>query len=178
MGRFPRLPFNESMARYGNDKPDLRFGIEHIDITKLIVDLKGGGFPLWEELANDPAVADAPEDHLRPRIVKALVIPARAGFSRLQMEEIEKGLKEIKGFRGLARAKVADDGAWTQSPAHQVHHGRCAREDQPGGRCQAGRHHLLPVRPRRRSSYRDGKASCRRCQAHGAHSGVRARRGL
>ena len=115
-GAFPRLAFNDSMERFGNDKPDLRFGLEHIDITKLVIDLKGGGFPLWEELANDPAVARATEHHLRPRIVKALVIPSDAGFSRLQLEELEKGLKEIKGFRGLARAKVADDGAWTQSP--------------------------------------------------------------
>jgi aspartyl-tRNA synthetase len=115
-GRFPELPFWESMARYGNDKPDLRFGLEHVDLTNLILALKGGGVPFWEELAADPAVSGAAEEHLRPKILKALVIPASAGLSRPQLEELEKGLKEIKGFKGLARAKVAEDGGWTQSP--------------------------------------------------------------
>ena len=115
-GRFPELPFNESMARYGNDKPDLRFGLEHVDLTQLIVDLDGGGVPFWQELARDPAVKGAAEPHLRPKILKAMVIPASANLSRPQLEELERGLKEIKGFKGLARAKVADDGGWTQSP--------------------------------------------------------------
>jgi aspartyl-tRNA synthetase len=115
-GHFPRLPFWESMARFGNDKPDMRFAIEHVDLTDLILELKGGGVPLWEELVNDPALSGSEPKHLRPKIVKAMVIPASAGFSRPQLEELERGLKEIKGFRGLARAKLAEDGSWTQSP--------------------------------------------------------------
>jgi aspartyl-tRNA synthetase len=51
-----------------------------------------------------------------PEIVKALVIPASANLSRPQAEELEKGLRDVKGFKGLARAKVAEDGSWTQSP--------------------------------------------------------------
>jgi len=115
-GRFPQLPFWESMRRFGNDKPDLRFGLEHVDLTQAIIDLDGGGVPFWEEIARDPAVTGAKEEHLRPKILKALVIPASANVSRPQLEELERGLKEIKGFKGLARAKIAEDGAWTQSP--------------------------------------------------------------
>jgi aspartyl-tRNA synthetase len=115
-GRFPQLPFWESMERYGNDKPDLRFGIEHTDLTDLIIELDGGGVPFWEEIARDHAVVKADAKHLRPRILKALVIPAAANLSRPQLEELERDLKEIKGFKGLARAKVAEDGSWTQSP--------------------------------------------------------------
>ena len=115
-GRFPRIPFHESMARFGNDKPDLRFGLEHLDLTSLLIELGGGGVPFWEEIAKDAAVTGAPEVFLRPRIIKAMVIPASANMSRPQLEEMERGLKEIKGFRGLARAKIADDGSWTQSP--------------------------------------------------------------
>jgi aspartyl-tRNA synthetase len=111
-----QLPFWESMKKYGNDKPDLRFGLEHVDLTSLILGLKGGGVPLWEELANDEAASKDVEEHLRPKIIKAMVIPASANFSRPQLEDLEKGLKEIKGFRGLARARIADDGSWTQSP--------------------------------------------------------------
>ncbi len=116
-GRFPQMPFWESMEKYGNDKPDLRFGLEHVDLTDTVIALDGGGVPFFEEIARDPAVRDAATPkHLRPRIVKALVIPASANLSRPQLEELEKGMKEIKGFRGLARAKVAEDGSWTQSP--------------------------------------------------------------
>ena len=114
-GRFPQLPFAESMEKYGNDKPDLRFGIEHTDLTDLIIEHKGGGVPFWAELA-DKYASGALRREVPAEIIKALVIPASANLSRPQAEELEKGLKEIKGFKGLARAKVADDGTWTQSP--------------------------------------------------------------
>src|SRR6185295_3785006 len=32
----PRMPFDEAMSRYGNDKPDTRFGLEHVDLTELV----------------------------------------------------------------------------------------------------------------------------------------------
>src|SRR5262249_42575001 len=32
-GRFPEMPFEQSMRLYGNDKPDLRFAIPHVDLT-------------------------------------------------------------------------------------------------------------------------------------------------
>jgi aspartyl-tRNA synthetase len=35
---FPRIPYRESMEKYGNDKPDLRFGLEMIDATDLFAD--------------------------------------------------------------------------------------------------------------------------------------------
>jgi aspartyl-tRNA synthetase len=123
-GHFPRLPFWESMARFGNDKPDTRFGLEHVDLTDLVMDLNGGGVPMWTELLDELRTADSAlmlggagaYKMLRPKLIKALVIPASANLSRPQLEEFDKGLKEIKGFKGLARAKVADDGTWTQSP--------------------------------------------------------------
>ncbi|MFO0759978.1 MAG: aspartate--tRNA ligase [Byssovorax sp.] len=114
-GHFPRLPFAESMAKYGNDKPDLRFGIEHTDLTELMLEHGGCGVPMWVELAdkfNQGLIRrDMPQE-----ILKALVIPAAANLSRPQLEELEKGLRDVKGFKGLARAKVAEDGSWTQSP--------------------------------------------------------------
>lgn len=114
-GRFPRLPFAESMAKYGNDKPDLRFGLEHTELTDLILQHGGGGVPFWAEIA-DRYRSGEHRREVPPEIIKALVIPASANFSRPQLEELERGLKEIKGFRGLARAKLAEDGSWTQSP--------------------------------------------------------------
>jgi len=114
-GRFPQLPFAESMEKYGNDKPDMRFGIEHTDLTDLIIEHKGGGVPFWAELA-DKYTSGTLRREVPAEILKGLVIPASANLSRPQAEELEKGLKEIKGFKGLARAKVAEDGSWTQSP--------------------------------------------------------------
>ena len=114
-GHFPRLPFAESMARYGNDKPDLRFGLEHTEITDLIIEHGGGGVPFWAEIA-DKYRSGQHRREVPPEIVKALVIPASANMTRPQLEELERGLKEIKGFKGLARAKIAEDGSWTQSP--------------------------------------------------------------
>src|SRR3954451_11513744 len=35
-GRLPRMTYDESMRRFGNDKPDMRFGMEHIDLTDVI----------------------------------------------------------------------------------------------------------------------------------------------
>lgn len=35
---FPRMTFAESMARYGTDKPDLRFGLEIADVTEIVAD--------------------------------------------------------------------------------------------------------------------------------------------
>jgi len=114
-GRFPQVPFAESMAKYGNDKPDLRFDLPHVDLTDLLVELDGGGVPFWQELAGKFKSGTFRRD-IPPEIVKALVVPASANLSRPQAEELEKGLRDIKGFRGLARAKIAEDGSWAQSP--------------------------------------------------------------
>jgi aspartyl-tRNA synthetase len=114
-GRFPELPYEEAMRKYGSDKPDLRFGLEHVELTELVLKHEGGGVPFWVELAQKYA-SGALRTDMRPEIVKALVIPAAANMSRPQLEELEKTLKEIKGFRGLARAKIGEDGSWTQSP--------------------------------------------------------------
>ncbi len=102
---FPRMPFAQSMREYGNDKPDLRFGMQHVDLTSLVAEHKGCGIPMWQSFA-----AQTPG-----QIVKALKVPASANFSRTEtdkLEEIAKGM----GAKGLARAKVSETGEWTQSP--------------------------------------------------------------
>jgi len=100
---FPRMPFDESMAHYGNDKPDLRFGMEHTVLTELVRKHPAGGLPLVQE-----AVAQG-------GIVKAMRVPASANFSRTEIDKLEEYVKGM-GAKGLARAKIADGGEWTQSP--------------------------------------------------------------
>ncbi|WP_225414020.1 aspartate--tRNA ligase [Stigmatella hybrida] len=101
---FMRMNFDESMAKYGNDKPDLRFGLEHIVLTDLIREHgEGGGVPLiWEAVQHKG-------------IVKAMVIPADKPLSRAESDKLEEFAKQA-GARGLARAKVGEGGEWTQSP--------------------------------------------------------------
>jgi len=102
---FPRMPYEQSMREYGNDKPDLRFGMQHVDLTRVVAQHKGGGVPMWQSFAT-PAPG---------QIIKALKVPGSANLSRTEtdkLEEIAKGM----GAKGLARAKVGENGEWTQSP--------------------------------------------------------------
>jgi aspartyl-tRNA synthetase len=113
-GRFPRLDFEESMRLYGNDKPDLRFDMPHVDLTDIVVEHGGGGVPFWQPIA-EKFKSGAYRRDLPPEIVKALVVPASANLSRTEADKLEQLAKSM-GASGLARAKVGPDGAWTQSP--------------------------------------------------------------
>lgn len=113
-GRFPEMPFAESMRLYGNDKPDLRFGMPHVDLTGLLVEHDGGGVPFWKEIT-DKFKSGAYRKDLPAQIVKAIVVPASANLSRAEADKLEELVKSM-GAKGLARAKVAEDGSWTQSP--------------------------------------------------------------
>jgi len=101
---FRRLPFEESMRRFGNDKPDLRFGLEHVELTAVVKSHgAAGGVPmLWEAVEQGG-------------IVKAMVLPAAQALSRAESDKLEEFAKGA-GARGLARAKVGESGEWTQSP--------------------------------------------------------------
>ena len=115
-GTFPRMPYEESMSKYGNDKPDLRFGMPHTDITALVVDHAGGGIPFWKEIADKFSNGTYRKD-LPSEIVKAMRIPAEHAtkMSRTEVDKLEEFVKGM-GAKGLARAKVDAQGNWTQSP--------------------------------------------------------------
>ncbi len=100
---FQRMPFDESMDRYGNDKPDLRFDMPHVSLTGLVQQHQGGGVPLLGEAVEEGG------------IVKAMRVPASAGLSRTEVDKLEDFVKGM-GAIGLARAKVGEGGEWTQSP--------------------------------------------------------------
>jgi aspartyl-tRNA synthetase len=99
-----RMEYDESMAKYGNDKPDLRFGMEHTDLTALVKKHDGGGVGMLAETAKTAGT-----------IVKAMVIPAEKALSRTEVDKLEDYVKTM-GAKGLARVKVAEGGEWTQGP--------------------------------------------------------------
>jgi aspartyl-tRNA synthetase len=115
-GRFPQLPFEESMGKYGNDKPDLRFGLPHTDLTDVVVEHGGGGVPFWKPIADKFTSGQYRRD-LPAEIVKALRIPGEMAskLSRTEVDKLEEFVKSM-GAKGLARAKVDAEGAWLQSP--------------------------------------------------------------
>ncbi|HEY7706136.1 MAG TPA: aspartate--tRNA ligase [Gaiellaceae bacterium] len=84
---FPRMTFAEAMAKYGTDKPDLRFGLEIQDATEITRSSEFGVF------------AKAP-------VVRFLVAPR--AFSRAELGRLEEIAKEW-GAKGLAYL-VNEDG--------------------------------------------------------------------
>ena len=102
------------MERFGNDKPDMRFAMEHVDITDLTVEHDGGGIGMLEPIAKKFSEGAYRRD-LPTEIVKAMVVPSGHGFSRKDLDALEKYVRQM-GAKGLARAKVDGEGNWLQSP--------------------------------------------------------------
>ena len=115
-GRFPQMPFAESMNKYGNDKPDLRFDMPHTDVTDLVIDNAGGGIPFFRDIA-DKFTSGKYRRDLPTEIVKAMRVPAEhaAKLSRAELDKLEEFVKGM-GSKGLARAKIDATGNWAQSP--------------------------------------------------------------
>ncbi len=83
---FARLTYAEAMARYGTDKPDLRFGMELVDVSDLVAE---SGFRIFRR-----AVAEGGQ-------VKGLRAPGCATYSRRQIDELTE-LAKKEGAAGLA----------------------------------------------------------------------------
>lgn len=91
---FPVFTYDEVMARYGSDKPDLRFGMEFVDLSDLVAD---SGFGVFAG-----AVASGGQ-------VKAIVAPGSASYSRRQIDELTE-IAKSRGARGLVWMKVEEGG--------------------------------------------------------------------
>ncbi len=82
----PRIPYQEAMDRYGSDKPDLRFGMELIDLTE---DLKASEFGVFK---NPIASGGA---------VKAICVKGASELSRSQIDSFTE-IAKSEGAGGLA----------------------------------------------------------------------------
>jgi aspartyl-tRNA synthetase len=88
----PRISFAESMRRYGNDKPDLRFGCELVECQEFF--------------------ADTPFRVFQAPYVGAVVMPGGASQPRKRLDAWQEWAKQ-RGARGLAYLLVQEDGSLT-----------------------------------------------------------------
>jgi aspartyl-tRNA synthetase len=97
---FPVLTFAEAMERFGSDKPDIRFGMELVDLAPALLDADGraaSGFGVF-----DSALGAGGR-------VKAIVAPGMAGVTRREIDELTERAKRF-GAKGLAHLSIEADG--------------------------------------------------------------------
>ncbi|WP_194785611.1 aspartate--tRNA ligase [Actinomyces haliotis] len=85
----PRMTYKDAMERYGSDKPDLRFGLELVDLTEYFKDTT---FRVFQN-----------------EYVGAVVMPGGASQSRRTFDAWQDWAKS-RGAKGLAYVTIADDG--------------------------------------------------------------------
>ena len=99
---FPRFTYDEALERFGSDKPDIRFGMELIDIAPVLApegaEAAVSGFKIFDE-----ALAAGGR-------VKAIVAPGMGTASRSQIDELTELARRF-GAKGLAWLAVEEAGA-------------------------------------------------------------------
>jgi aspartyl-tRNA synthetase len=102
---FPMLIFDEAIDRFGSDKPDLRFGMELVDLGPALVD--PDGTPASGLSVFDTVLAAGGR-------VKAIVAPGMAGVTRREIDELTERAKRF-GAKGLAYLAL-EPGGETRGP--------------------------------------------------------------
>jgi aspartyl-tRNA synthetase len=92
IGSIPRITYHEAMRKYGSDKPDLRFGLELVDLTQYF---KNTPFRVFQAAH-----------------VGAVVMPTGANTPRKQFDAWQEWAKQ-RGAKGLAYAVFSEDGEIT-----------------------------------------------------------------
>ena len=96
-GQFPRMTFAEAMRKYGNDKPDIRFGMEFVELNELV---KGKEFKIFDEA----------------ELVVGINVEGKADYTRKQIDELIDWVKRPQiGASGMVWVKFQEDGVFTSS---------------------------------------------------------------
>ena len=91
---FPYLTYDDAMARYGSDKPDLRYGLEMADVSDLAAETE---FRVFHGILD------------RGGIIKAMAVPGQGGLSGSDMRRMEETAKEY-GAAGMSHVRLTGDG--------------------------------------------------------------------
>ena len=96
-GKFPRMTFAEAMRKYGNDKPDIRFGMEFVELNELV---KGKEFKIFDEA----------------ELVVGINVEGKADYTRKQIDELIDWVKRPQiGASEMVWVKFQEDGVLTSS---------------------------------------------------------------
>ncbi len=89
---FPRLTYQEAMDRFGSDRPDMRFGLELVDVSEVF---RESSFRAFRQVLESGGQ------------IKAIVAPGMGGVSRREIDELTE-IATKSGARGLANFAVRD----------------------------------------------------------------------
>ena len=90
---FLRMPWAEAMRRFGSDKPDMRFGMEFVELMDV---LKLGTFPVFDGAT----------------YIGGICAPGCAVYTRKQLDQLTDFVKRPQiGAKGLVYARVQEDGS-------------------------------------------------------------------
>lgn len=91
---FIRMPWHEAMRRFGSDKPDMRFGMEFVELMDCLKDK--GTFSVFNEAA----------------YIGGICAEGCASYTRKQLDQLTDFVKSPQiGAKGLVYIKVAEDGS-------------------------------------------------------------------
>ena len=91
---FPRLTYDDAMARFGSDKPDLRFSLEMTDVTDLARETE---FRVFQATIQQGG------------IIKGFVVPGQAGYTTQQVRDLEQAARDA-GAAGLSHIRLRGTG--------------------------------------------------------------------
>ena len=99
-GPFLRMPWREAMKRFGSDKPDMRFGMEFVELKN-----EDGTVNFFADKAGFAVLDEA-------QYVGGIVAPGCAVYTRKQIDQLTEFVKRPQvGAKGLIYARVQDDGS-------------------------------------------------------------------
>lgn len=94
---FPRMTYADAMRKYGNDKPDIRFGMEFAELNDVA---KNKGFNVFDQ----------------QELVVGIAVPGAASFTRKEIDRLISWVKRPQiGATGLVWAKYNEDGSLKSS---------------------------------------------------------------
>ena len=98
---FPRLTYQESISRYGTDRPDTRFGLELTDVTDCFAETP---FQVFREMVREGA-------H-----IKGICVPGRADYSRKQLDDLREWVRRLNDKADLSWLKRTSGGLKSSLP--------------------------------------------------------------